>query len=414
MDLRDIGLHISNISSVPSAIVGTDGSSFDLISLGSMSEIILTLVDSARLQPVITGNSGSVFYRYVDNTGLSILVYNDDSTPSSLVIGPFFLPGQSQEELVSILSARYGKTLSSQALRGIASSIETKALSFVESVKALLSDLTGRGNITVKEIISSEKDTPEPEAVDDIGMNRLMEDIISSSYAFEKKIRDAVTRGDRETLRKMLVPRNETELLKNKEKKAFNIIDRFASKDLRQAKNTLITLNTLFRFSIENAGVPPVYIHTISDGFAKRIENEKQLDGIVTLLDGMISAYCDVVLRLNIQSHSYRIIKVQKYIISNLTKNLSLPTLASVAGTTPQYLSRLFRSECGESITDYIRRQKISEAKLLLSSEDSPVTTIAEELGFSSINYFCSVFLEETGMTPTAYRAQCELRNTTF
>ena len=409
MDSREIALHISNISSVPSALINSATNEHEIISTGSAAEAILNFIDRSHLITAISEKRDCVFFRYVDRAGLSILVFNDGTDSSSLVIGPFFLTGQGQEKLMQALSRQYGGTLESHKIRGICSSVETKSLSFVDSVRSLIAELKGIGNAPVVEFSAPPDTENERYEIEDIEKNRLIEESITSSYDFERKIREAVGRGDRESLRRMLVPRNEQEMLRIREKRGFNIIDRFASRDLRQAKNTMLTLNTVFRISIESVGIPPIYIHTLSDGFAKRIEGEKEAGSLVALIDEMISAYCDVVLRMNIQSHSWRIIKVQKYIISHLTENISLETLSSVAGTTSQHLSRLFRKESGETLTDYIRRQKISEAKWILSSSDTPVTAIAESLGFSSVNYFCNVFMKEEGITPTQYRAGCEL-----
>lgn len=123
----------------------------------------------------------------------------------------------------------------------------------------------------------------------------------------------------------------------------------------------------------------------------------------------MINSYCDAIKRVNIGSKSYRITRVQKYIISNLDSELKLEDLADVADTSPQHLSRLFRKECGTTITQYIRTQRINEAKWLLQTTDSPIVEISESLGFSSQNYFCNVFRKETGLTPSEYKAKSEI-----
>ena len=49
---------------------------------------------------------------------------------------------------------------------------------------------------------------------------------------------------------------------------------------------------------------------------------------------------------------------------------------------------------------------KVEQAKLALEQTDQSVTDIAYNLGWSSGNYFCTVFKKLTGMSPLQYRKQ--------
>lgn len=213
-------------------------------------------------------------------------------------------------------------------------------------------------------------------------------------------------RGDKDKLYELLLPQKN--LSEYASEVGSNIKHRFEGNKYGSWKNAQIILNTIFRIAAENAGLPPVSLHSISDGIAKIIENGDTENDTV-ILEKMINSYCDAINRMGIKNRSYRVTRVQKYIISHLTEELPLDTLADVADTSPQHLSRLFRKECGVTITQYIRTQRINEAKWLLKTTDSPVVEIAEALGFSSQNYFCNVFRAETGMTPSQYKSKSEL-----
>ncbi|MBQ1609260.1 MAG: helix-turn-helix domain-containing protein, partial [Lachnospiraceae bacterium] len=64
----------------------------------------------------------------------------------------------------------------------------------------------------------------------------------------------------------------------------------------------------------------------------------------------------------------------------------------------------LFKSELGESASDYIRRLKIDKAKNLLRFSEFTMVEISSYLSFSSQSHFIKVFSEECGMTPKKYR----------
>ena len=73
-------------------------------------------------------------------------------------------------------------------------------------------------------------------------------------------------------------------------------------------------------------------------------------------------------------------------------------------GGSASYLSRLFKKETGDSVSAYIRLQKIEKAKNLLRYSDYSIIDIANRLSFSSQSHFIQQFRELTGITPKKYR----------
>lgn len=56
------------------------------------------------------------------------------------------------------------------------------------------------------------------------------------------------------------------------------------------------------------------------------------------------------------------------------------------------------------TISEYVQRERIEEAKKLLTLTDYPITDIAAWLNFSDQSYFNKVFKKWIGMTPKDYR----------
>lgn len=84
--------------------------------------------------------------------------------------------------------------------------------------------------------------------------------------------------------------------------------------------------------------------------------------------------------------------------------DLSLRRLAEVSRTTENHLSETFSQFLQTNFFTFVNEYRINEAKRLLSSTDSSITTIAVEVGFNSRSTFNSAFKKETGVTPRAYR----------
>lgn len=78
--------------------------------------------------------------------------------------------------------------------------------------------------------------------------------------------------------------------------------------------------------------------------------------------------------------------------------------LCRVSGLSPSTLTRLFKREVGMTAPEFILRERMVGACRRLESSREDITRIAAELGFSSSQYFATVFQRFTGFAPGAYR----------
>ena len=83
---------------------------------------------------------------------------------------------------------------------------------------------------------------------------------------------------------------------------------------------------------------------------------------------------------------------------------LSLAELADLMGTSPSYFSRLFRSEVGMPLFEYINRTRVRKACVLLRNPDLSVTRIAFDVGYNSVSFFNRYFRRIMNSSPREYR----------
>ncbi|RXZ80299.1 AraC family transcriptional regulator [Paenibacillaceae bacterium] len=84
--------------------------------------------------------------------------------------------------------------------------------------------------------------------------------------------------------------------------------------------------------------------------------------------------------------------------------NLSLQGIADQFQVSPSYLSRYFKEQTGDTLSDYISRYRIGAAKRLLAEAGVPAKQVASMTGFHSINTFIRLFKKYEGVTPGVYR----------
>ena len=75
----------------------------------------------------------------------------------------------------------------------------------------------------------------------------------------------------------------------------------------------------------------------------------------------------------------------------------------------PAYLSRLFKKETGESVTEHLTLLRIEKAKKLLKDDSLRLRDVAMAVGFNDVSYFSNTFKKIAGTPPTEFRMISEI-----
>lgn len=176
---------------------------------------------------------------------------------------------------------------------------------------------------------------------------------------------------------------------------------------LRRAKSTSIVLLTLCSRAAIEGGVNPSVAYTLNDYYIQMIEECQNIAEASTACHTMMEDYVTRVRQeKEKKAVSGQIRSICEYIGAHIREKLSISQLAKQAGYTEYYFSHKFKSEVGCSVADYIKHEKIGQAKLLLSGTKMSIQEISDELSFGSRSYFSSSFQKETGLSPSEYREQ--------
>lgn len=93
------------------------------------------------------------------------------------------------------------------------------------------------------------------------------------------------------------------------------------------------------------------------------------------------------------------------WIDRNLARSFDIPSVARRAGLSISAFHRRFLHEVGMTPSEYRTRQRIERARELLAHPDQSITSVAHALGFSTSQYFATVFRKYVGVTPREFRA---------
>ena len=103
------------------------------------------------------------------------------------------------------------------------------------------------------------------------------------------------------------------------------------------------------------------------------------------------------------EDYRERIDKVKNYVDKHYMEDISLDILAKLIDVSEAYMSQLFKQQTGVTFKSYLRDFRMEKAKELLLSGKEKVHNIGAKVGYSSTPYFCLVFKQYYGVTPTEF-----------
>lgn len=93
-----------------------------------------------------------------------------------------------------------------------------------------------------------------------------------------------------------------------------------------------------------------------------------------------------------------------KFIESHYDRlDLYTPDLAAMSGMGETYYRSIFLSVFGLPPARYIQNYRVNKAKELLVNSEGSIEDIAVAVGFANSSYFCKVFKQTTGVTPSEF-----------
>ena len=91
------------------------------------------------------------------------------------------------------------------------------------------------------------------------------------------------------------------------------------------------------------------------------------------------------------------------YIRAHLSEKMSLSELAHDAGLNQNYFNKVFTERTGETVNQFIIKEKMALAARLLREGKLKSYAIAESLGYDNYANFVNMFKKIYGMSPNAY-----------
>lgn len=338
--------------------------------------------------------SSTDFFYYTDNLHLSYLavsVWDDIIYKGTIITGPFLSDVPDNVFLSNIIERNKIPLSNKQIINEYYKTLTILTISQCTSIGYMMVNLTKFSIVNANMLISKNENFTSTTPNENNIINDNFNSLIELRYKTQKELMNAVKNGDKEEALSIFTFFN------------FNVSHRVPNNPLRARKNLCFSVSAMLRIAAAEGGVSPIYLHNTSDMYASLIEKASNMSELESIVIQMVEYYCDLVIKHSTLGYSPNISKAINYINLNFDSSISLSTIANNIGLNPSHLSRQFKKEVNMSITEFINRKKIEEAKFLIEQSENSITEIAFMVGFENHNYFYSIFKQITGLTPRGY-----------
>lgn len=95
---------------------------------------------------------------------------------------------------------------------------------------------------------------------------------------------------------------------------------------------------------------------------------------------------------------------IEAYLRQHYQEDINLQKISDRFFLSREYISRKFKQEYHETLTDYLTKIRMEKAKELLENQHLKIYEIAYNVGYQNEKYFSKVFKKFVGVTPNEYR----------
>lgn len=119
----------------------------------------------------------------------------------------------------------------------------------------------------------------------------------------------------------------------------------------------------------------------------------------------LLAEACEIAKRITEHDKERSVIaEIAKYIEQHPHEDITLQDISERFFLSREYISRKFKQETNENLSDFIAEVRMKRAKELLANVQLKISQVAELVGFQDEKYFSRVFKKRTNCSPNDYR----------
>ena len=350
---------------------------------------------SKALYYLLSSSKESMIYEIIDHLGICVSFFRFDDR--IYIIGPYVKEKYAELKIETMLAKNDESLSKSLAFKLYYTAFPIVYTEQITSVvnKCIISFSPAESEYSYRRLSGFIQNVAEEDDKTELSERNYSE--IYRRYDQEKQFLSMIRNGDTKNILSAFEKMSSPEVLSVFSKESLNY---YAS------GYGLAILKALSRKAAEESGLSVITIDEITQKYTQLssasnnddLQTRYQIDMIIELTKAVHNH------KLSLDKYSPPIQRVLEYINLHLGDHISNEDLSKNASMSISHLSKVFKKETGETMTEYIALMRCKKAANLLKKTNLPIQEISSYVGYSDNNYFVKVFKKNYDMTPTEFR----------
>ena len=350
---------------------------------------------SKALYYLLSSSKESMIYEIIDHLGICVSFFRFDDR--IYIIGPYVKEKYAELKIETMLAKNDESLSKSLAFKLYYTAFPIVYTEQITSVvnKCIISFSPAENEYSYRRLSGFIQNVSEEDDKTELSERNYSE--IYRRYDQEKQFLSMIRNGDTKNILSAFEKMSSPEVLSVFSKESLNY---YAS------GYGLAILKALSRKAAEESGLSVITIDEITQKYTQLssasnnddLQTRYQIDMIIELTKAVHNH------KLSLDKYSPPIQRVLEYINLHLGDHISNEDLSKNASMSISHLSKVFKKETGETMTEYIALMRCKKAANLLKKTNLPIQEISSYVGYSDNNYFVKVFKKNYDMTPTEFR----------
>ncbi len=174
--------------------------------------------------------------------------------------------------------------------------------------------------------------------------------------------------------------------------------------NLGNVKIRIVELLVMISRAAIDGGTDSKSAQNLNARFFDELYHKESPEEICLWTKNMVDVFIEEVNKAKNTNNTQAVYSAAEFMQKNYREKIGIGDIANEVHLSSSYLSHIFSKTIGCTMTDYLTRIRLNQAKIMLGNLSLNVGQVAAACGFDDVSYFSRVFKKAEGISPSEYK----------
>ncbi len=174
--------------------------------------------------------------------------------------------------------------------------------------------------------------------------------------------------------------------------------------NLGNVRTRIVELLVMISRAAIDGGTDSKNAQNLNVRFFDELYHKESPEEICFWTKSMVDVFIEEVNKAKNKNNTQAIYSAAEFMQKNYMEKISIGDIAEEVHLSASYLSHIFSQTFGCTLTDYLTRIRLNQAKIMLGNLSMSIGQVAVACGFDDVSYFSRVFKKVEGISPSEYK----------